>query len=48
MNVAMQCSIGFIYEEDGYVSIYEYEGTKKTTGKFGQPKWMKTKLKSMD
>jgi len=28
-NVAMQCSIGFIYGEDGYVSIYEYEGTKK-------------------
>jgi len=21
---------------------------KRTTGKFGQPKWMKTKLKSMD
>jgi hypothetical protein len=33
MNVAMQCSIGFIYEEDGYVSIYEYEGTKKNYGK---------------
>jgi len=28
VNVAMQCSIGFIYGEDGYVSIYEYEGTK--------------------
>jgi hypothetical protein len=28
-NVAMQCSIGFICGEDGYVSIYEYEGAKK-------------------
>jgi len=27
VNVAMQCSIGFIYGKDGYVSIYEYEGT---------------------
>jgi NhaP-type Na+/H+ and K+/H+ antiporter len=29
VNVVMQCSIGLIYGEDGYVSIYEYEGTKK-------------------
>ncbi|CAK9258476.1 unnamed protein product [Sphagnum jensenii] len=28
-NIAMQCSIGFICGEDGYVSIYEYEGAKK-------------------
>jgi hypothetical protein len=29
VNVAMQCAIGFIYGEDGYASIYEYEGTNK-------------------
>jgi NhaP-type Na+/H+ and K+/H+ antiporter len=29
VNVVVQCSIGLIYGEDGYVSIYEYEGTKK-------------------
>ncbi|KAH8948197.1 hypothetical protein BDL97_11G082700 [Sphagnum fallax] len=28
-NIAMQCSIGFICGEDGYVSIYEYDGAKK-------------------
>jgi hypothetical protein len=29
VNVVVQCSIGLIYGEDGYLSIYDYERTKK-------------------